>query len=70
MQVIDITDRLFTVSEREELSTLLRKVAKVSDWADEETQDMHIRIRHLMKKAGGPEKFFKNTPMNIKDIIY
>lgn len=67
MQVIDITDKVFTVDDREELQNILRSMAKKK--MRQNRIDLEQRASYLLKKAGGSEKFFKNTRMKLREII-
>lgn len=69
MNVIDITSRLFTEKDREELSSLLRQIAQNESLEKKELDKLHQRAETLMRKAGGAEKFFKNHAKINKDIL-
>lgn len=66
MHVIDVTDRIFTVNDREELKTILRTMAKKSM---NNRVDLESRASFLLKKAGGSEQFFKKTKMKLCEIL-
>lgn len=69
MQVIDISSRLFTKQNREELTDILRRIAHEGDIATEEFAQLKVRAGELLKKAGGPEKFFTGPNSSLKDIL-
>ncbi len=68
MDVIDISSRLFTVKDKEELTDLLRLLTHNDDLAPEELEKLKQKAKILLNKAGGPEKFFKNSTTALKDI--
>lgn len=67
MNVIDITDRVFTVDDREELQKVLRTIAKTKK--EQNRLDLEHRASFLLKKAGGSEKFFRDTKMKLCEIL-
>jgi hypothetical protein len=67
MKILDITDRIFTVDERKELKTILRTMAKRIRLNNR--VDLESRASFLLKKAGGSEKFFKDTSMKLCEIL-
>jgi|GEM_PF-2641575 len=69
MNVIDITSKIFTKEDKEELTSLLRKLAKEQDLEEKEILMLSARAQALMAKAGGAEKFFKNENQFLKDLL-
>jgi hypothetical protein len=67
MNIIDISKRIFTKEDRDELCSILRQLAKQKD--SNSNTDLHERADFLMRKAGGPKKFFKNEPKLLKEIL-
>lgn len=67
MNIIDISKRIFTKEDRDELCSILRQLAKQKD--SNSNIDLHERADFLMRKAGGPKKFFKNEPKLLKEIL-
>ena len=68
MDVIDISSRLFTADNKKELTEVLRALTHKNDLTSEELAKTKQRAKELLEKAGGPEKFFKNTDSALKDI--
>lgn len=69
MNVIDITERLFTKQESDELCSLLRRLATITEPSDDDI-DIRERANFLMRKAGGANKFFRNQSTLLKEILY
>lgn len=67
MRVIDISNRIFTKQDRNELCIILRTLSKKNE--STETEDLTDRANFLLRKAGGSEKFFKNEPELLKEIL-
>lgn len=67
MSVIDISERIFTKSDKDELCSLLRRLSKCTE--SDNVMDLRVRADFLMKKAGGPEKFFRNEAKLLKEIL-
>jgi hypothetical protein len=67
MNVIDISERIFTKDDRDELCSILRQLAKKTE--SDDTMDLRSQADFLMRKAGGPEKFFKNQSKLLEEIL-
>ena len=67
MSVIDISDRIFTKEDKDELCSLLRKLSRCSE--TDNVSNIRARADFLMRKAGAPKKFFKNESKLLKEIL-
>lgn len=67
MSIIDISERIFTKADKDELCSLLRRISKCSE--SDDIMDIRVRADFLMKKAGGPERFFRNESKLLKEIL-